>query len=206
MKREVNMEAKKYSIITIGREYCAGGRSVAERLSKKLGIPWYDRDFAAITAKNSGYSLDEILEEGEELSEFSRFLNSFLNNVADYKSSFDEIYKAQKEALLMLEGPCIVIGRCSNLIYEEAGINSFDIFLYADEEVRLERAKIRDGNTDIDKKYLEKRDSKRENYYKNYTKHELADCRDYNICLDTGAMSYDECADILANILKDKLV
>ncbi len=59
------MADKKYSIITIGREYCAGGTSVAERLSEKLGIPWYDRDFAALTAKNSGYSFDEILEEGE---------------------------------------------------------------------------------------------------------------------------------------------
>lgn len=62
------MEGKKYSIITIGREYCAGGTSVAERLSQKLGIPWFDRDFAALTAKNSGYALDEVLEEGEELN------------------------------------------------------------------------------------------------------------------------------------------
>lgn len=199
------MGEEKFSIITIGREYCAGGTSIAERLSERLGIPWYDRDFAAITAKNSGYSLDEVLEEGEEISEFSRFLNSFLNNVTDYKSSFDEIYKAQKEALLMLEKPCIVIGRCSNLIYREAGINSFDIFLYADEEVRLKRAIERDGKPDIDMKYIEKKDSKRENYYKNYTKHELADCRDYNICLDTGVISYDECADILAGILKNKI-
>lgn len=198
------MEGKKYSIITIGREYCAGGTSVAERLSKKLGIPWYDRDFAALTAKNSGYTLDEVLEEGEELSEFSRFLNSFLNNATSYTSSFDEIYKAQKEALLMLQKPCIVIGRCSNLIYKEEGVESFDIFLYADEDVRLKRAKERDGE-DIDIKDIEKKDSKRENYYKNYTKHELADCRDYNICLDTGAMDYDECAELLANILKDRI-
>lgn len=198
------MEGKKYSIITIGREYCAGGTSVAERLSKKLNIPWYDRDFAALTAKNSGYTLDEVLEEGEEISEFSRFLNSFLNNATSYTSSYDEIYKAQKEALMMLPKPCIVIGRCSNLIYQEEGVDSFDIFLYADEEVRLQRAKERDGK-DIEMKDIEKKDSKRENYYKNYTKHELADCRDYNICLDTGAIGYDECAELLANILKDRL-
>ena len=198
------MEGKKYSIITIGREYCAGGTSVAERLSQKLGIPWFDRDFAALTAKNSGYALDEVLEEGEELSEFSRFLNSFLNNATSYISSHDEIYKAQKEALMMLPRPCIVMGRCSNLIYKEEGVESFDIFLHADADVRLKRAKERDGE-DIEMKDIEKKDSKRENYYKNYTKHELADCREYNICLDTGAIGYDECADLLANILKDRL-
>ena len=198
------MEGKKYSIITIGREYCAGGTSVAERLSQKLGIPWFDRDFAALTAKNSGYALDEVLEEGEELSEFSRFLNSFLNNATSYISSHDEIYKAQREALMMLPRPCIVMGRCSNLIYKEEGVESFDIFLHADADVRLKRAKERDGE-DIEMKDIEKKDSKRENYYKNYTKHELADCREYNICLDTGAIGYDECADLLANILKDRL-
>lgn len=198
------MEGKKYSIITIGREYCAGGTSVAERLSQKLGIPWFDRDFAALTAKNSGYALDEVLEEGEELSEFSRFLNSFLNNATSYISSHDEIYKAQREALMMLPRPCIVMGRCSNLIYKEEGVESFDIFLHADADVRLTRAKERDGE-DIEMKDIEKKDSKRENYYKNYTKHELADCREYNICLDTGAIGYDECADLLANILKDRL-
>ena len=96
------------------------------------------------------------------------------------------------------------MGRCSNLIYKEEGVESFDIFLHADADVRLKRAKERDGE-DIEMKDIEKKDSKRENYYKNYTKHELADCREYNICLDTGAIGYDECADLLANILKDRL-
>ena len=35
-------------IITISREFGAGGRTIAKGLSKELGIPWYDRDFVRL--------------------------------------------------------------------------------------------------------------------------------------------------------------
>lgn len=196
---------KKYEIITIGREYGAGGTSIATRLSEKLGIPWFDRDFARITAEESGYSYDEVMLEGEEISGFSSALNSFLNNATSYTSSYDAIFKAQKEALLNLPRPCIVIGRCSNLLCREAGINSFDVFIYSDMEKRIERIKEITGDDSIEHKYIENKDHKRENYYRKYTHHELGNYRDYNICLDTGELGYDRCADILADIISENL-
>ena len=45
------MSDKKYPIITISREYGAGGRSIAKGISDRLGIPFYDRDFVK---KNRG--------------------------------------------------------------------------------------------------------------------------------------------------------
>lgn len=204
IKREVNMD--NYKIITIAREYCAGGTSIAKGLSERLGIPWYDRDFARITAEHSGYTYEEVMDEGEEISGFSSALNSFLNSAAPYTSSFDAIFNAQKEELMALsEKPCIVIGRCGNAICQKAGIKSFDIFLYADMEKRIERCKELTENTQFDIKAMEKKDSMRENYYKKYTGHELGDYREYNICLDTGTIGYDKCVDILADILKDKI-
>ena len=128
-------------VITISREYGAGGRSIAKGLSKKLGIPWYDRDFVRLTAKRSGYSEEEITDEGETISDSTRFLNSILNNMAAYTSSHDAIYRAQKEAILELaRNPCIIVGRCSNKILREAGIPSFDVFLHAAPAIRIKRA------------------------------------------------------------------
>jgi len=200
----VNME--KYKIITIAREFCAGGTSIAKGLSERLQIPWYDRDFARITAEKSGYTYEEVMIEGEEISGFSSALNSFLNNAAPYTSSFDAIFNAQKEEIVKLsESPCIVIGRCGNYVCKEAGINSFDIFLYADMEKRIARyAELNDGQT-TDQKAMEKKDSKRENYYKMYTGHGLGNYRDYNICLDTGTIGYAKCVDMLATMLKEQI-
>lgn len=201
-------ENEKYTgpVITISREFGAGGRSVAGGLSDMLGVKWYDHDFTKIIAKESGYSEEEVKKEGEELSSSERFLDKILNNSMAYTSSFDAIYEAQKEMILKLSSsgePCIIVGRCANVILKNAGIPSFDVFLYADKDVRIERAKtIKPEGIKDYKKYVEKRDAMRENYYKEYAGEDMNRALDYNICLDTGVISYDTCIEILANIVR----
>ena len=41
-RRKKDME--KIKIITIGREYASGGRSVGKLISEKLGIPFYNKE------------------------------------------------------------------------------------------------------------------------------------------------------------------
>lgn len=202
------MSNNEYSgpVITISREYGAGGRSIAAALSKELGIPWYDNDFAKRIAEISGYSEEEVLEEGEEISFQSRVLDKILNNSMAYTSPYDEIFKLQKETIMELaknEKPCIIVGRCSNVILRAAGIPSFDVFLFADENIRAERAKsLVSGEVTDYKKYIEKRDAFRKNYYEKYAKENMEIAIDYNICLDTGVISYDTCVKTIADIVR----
>ena len=44
------------NIITIGREYGAGGRSIAKKISEQLGIPYYDKDIIKMTAEKTGFT------------------------------------------------------------------------------------------------------------------------------------------------------
>lgn len=60
------MSDRKYPIITISREYGAGGRSIAGEVAKRLDIPFYDRDFVKETASKSGYSVEDIEREGRK--------------------------------------------------------------------------------------------------------------------------------------------
>ena len=193
-----------YKVITISRQYGAGGRTVAKSLSEKLGIPFYDNDFVKLTAKESGFSENDILREGEDISYVSRFVNSILNNSSSYTSSHDAIFDAQVRTILELaKEPCIIVGRCSNIILSAAKIRSFDIFLYADMEHRYKRAEELHENGSMDlKKFIEKRDKQRDIYYKTYTGHTPGMFQDYDICLNTGAIGMDNCVDILVNILK----
>ena len=191
-------------VITISREYGAGGRSIAKGLSKKLGIPWYDRDFVRLTAKRSGYSEEEITDEGETISDSTRFLNSILNNMAAYTSSHDAIYRAQKEAILELaRNPCIIVGRCSNKILREAGIPSFDVFLHAAPAIRIKRAEalVPEDVSNV-AKFVEKVDEQRDNYYKLYTGSLRNQAQDYTVCLDTGIVDYDSCIEVLAQMIR----
>ncbi len=192
----------RHAIITISREYGAGGRSVAKKLSEKLGIPWYDRDFVKKTAAASGYTEEEISSEGEAAGTRSRWLN--LISPMSYESSTDAIFKAQRAVILDMaqKESCIIIGRCANIILREAGIPNLSVFLYADMEDRLKRAAELAENGDMDlKKFVARRDSRREAYYKIYTGHSFGDYHDYNISLDTGRIGYDGCVEIISGIM-----
>ncbi|MFR6380111.1 MAG: AAA family ATPase [Evtepia sp.] len=55
------------TIITIGREYGAGGRTVAKLLSDRLGIPHYDKEIITLAAEK--YGLPEQTIRGPEQGE-----------------------------------------------------------------------------------------------------------------------------------------
>ena len=182
------MSERKYPVITISREFGAGGHSIARVVSERLGIPL--RNISCITISFRRTSLDNIL-----------------NNSAGYFSSHDAIYQAQKELILQFaaEQDCIIIGRCSNLILRNAGIPSLDIFLHADVNLRTEHIqKLGLNGKEDPRKYLTKMDNLRETYFKTYTKHELGTYHDYDLCLDTGTLGYDNCIEIITSLAKQQ--
>ena len=66
--------------------------------------------------------MEDVEREGEDLSPSSALLNTFLNSAVSYKSSHDEIFKAQKAVILELsKSPCIIVGRAADHILREAG-------------------------------------------------------------------------------------
>lgn len=197
------MEDLKYPVIAISREYAAYGRTVAKRLSELLDIPYYDKDFVKETACRSGYSEEDIKREGEAMSRASRFMNSLMNNAMVYTSSYDGIFHAQKEVIINLsKTPCIIVGRCAGCVLRQANIPSFNVFLYADKEVRNKRAAELEENNGLNpKKARERHDILRETYFKQYTHKELNDCHNYDLCLDTGVIGPERCAEIIAEIV-----
>ncbi|MDO4523411.1 MAG: cytidylate kinase-like family protein [Eubacteriales bacterium] len=196
---------KNYPVITISREYAAYGRTVAAALSERLGIPYYDKDFVRETAKQSGYSEEDIAREGEDMSRGSKIMNTLLNNATRYTSSYDGIYKAQREVILQLaKSPCIIVGRCADYILQEAGVDSFDIYLYADVEHRMIRARELEADPDVDvRKIIAKKDAQRSIYYKQYTGREMGYSGNYDICLDIGKFGVEKCVELLCELIKE---
>lgn len=196
---------QKLPVITISRQYGAGGRTIAKGLSKRFNIPWYDKDFVAKTASKSGYSEDDIRKEGERLTAGGRFLNSVLNTAAPYASSHDGIFYAQKQVIMDLSAsPCIIVGRCANYILREAEVPCFSIFLYAGMPFRLKRAAELAENNGMDlEKFVEKVDSQRDTYFRNYTRHPINDTSLYDICLNTDRMSMEKNIELIAEMIEN---
>ncbi len=196
----------KYPVITIGREYCAYGRTIAAALSEELAIPYFDKDFIRETARQSGYSEEAIMEEGEQMDRMSKFINTLINSTT-LKSSYDAIFNTEKEVIIQLakQGPCIIVGRCSDYVLREAGIPAFNIFLFSDLEHKVRRAKELPENKGVGDlwKIVQKKDELRNTYYKHYTGNEMRDYNNYNICLDVGKIGVVKCEEILLSILKN---
>lgn len=202
------MEYKlKYPVITIDREYCAYGRTVAAALSEKLGIRYYDKDFIYKTVIESGFPEDVVKEESEAMSSTTKFLEDMLGVTASYSSSFDKIFDAQKDVILKLaaEEPCILVGRCANAILRDAGINSFGIYLHADMSVRKQRCA--ELNPDMAEKnlekYIRKIDTDRQIYYRRYAGSDMHDARSHNICLDVGAAGIDKTVETILSLVAE---
>ena len=62
----------KKIVVTIGRQFGSGGREIGQKLAKRLGISFYDKELLAIAARESGISKD-IFELHDE-----KPTNSFL--------------------------------------------------------------------------------------------------------------------------------
>lgn len=192
----------EYKVITISRNYGSHGHELAQKLSERLGIPYYDRDFVRKTAAESGFSQELIDEDGEKIKIGTKVLE--LLSPASLNSSHDEIFKAQSRVVLELSAsPCIIVGRCSNYILREAGIPSFDIFLTADKAWRIDNAmNHKTKKEDVTEQYITKKDNERNDYYKLYTGHPMGMASDYSICLDVGKIGMDKCVDIICELLK----
>ncbi|WP_036606942.1 cytidylate kinase-like family protein [Oribacterium sp. P6A1] len=192
----------EYKVITISRNYGSHGHELAQKLSDRLGIPYYDRDFVRKTAEESGFSQELIDEDGEKIKMGTKFLEML--SPASLNSSHDEIFKAQSRVVLELTAsPCIIVGRCSNYILREAGIPSFDIYLTADSSWRIDNSlnhKVK--KEDVTEQYLVRKDNERSDYYKLYTGHPMGMASDYTICLDVGKLGMDKCVDIICDLLE----
>ena len=159
------------------------------------------------TAEESGYDPDLVSEESEELSTSGKILDSILNSTVSYKSSHDEIFKAEKEVILELsKTPCIIVGRCANHVLKEHGIPVLSVFLHGSLDARRKHAEelAENGNMPLDK-YIEARDKKRNNFYKKYTGKDINEASNYTISLDTGLINVNVCADIVERLYRDSL-
>lgn len=194
-------------VITISREYGAGGHSIGHQLAEKLGIPLYDKEIVEETAKASGFDIELIENEEEDVSKRSSIFKSICAVSSNYYFDTQEtIHDVQKVIIqnLAKQGPCIIIGRCADEILREVGIESLNVFIHADDVHRAVRVSEIIGSTNATEiqKLMTKKDSKRHNYYQHYTKKKWGDGRNYHLVLDSGLLGYDLCVKLIVEAVQ----
>ena len=194
-------------IITISREYGAGGHSIGKRVAEELGIPFYDRDILKETVKASGFDSDLVETEQEDVSRTESFFKSLCNVSSLYYNDTQTAIHDVRQAVILhfaQEGPCVILGRCADEILRKAGIESLNVFIHADEIHRAVRASEITGCTNATElqRMLARRDSRRHNYYTHYTGKKWGDSHNYHLSLDSGALGYDLCVKLIVEAAK----
>ncbi|MBR2571958.1 MAG: cytidylate kinase-like family protein [Clostridia bacterium] len=187
------------SVITISREYGAGGHSIGKRVAKELGIEFYDRDIIRNAVKDSGLEADIIEREEEEISLAGSVLRMI--TPASYVDRRDTIHDTERRIILTLaqKGDCVILGRCADAILEEAGIECLNVFIFADIIHRAVRVSslIDSKNPNDIQRAIKKTDAARHAYYQNYAGKRWGESRNYGLSLDSGLLGYDTCVKLI---------
>lgn len=200
-------------VITISRTCGSGGSYVAEELEKKLGIKLYGQDILQLASEDSGISIDLFARSDEELQ--SNPLFRFTKYIYDGKlippsssdfTSQENLFNYQAKVLkdLAKKENYVVIGRCADFVLRDEE-NLVRVFICADKKDRIktESDRLSISLSEAEKR-IDKVDKKRTNHYNYFTGSDRVDMTNYDICLNTSALSYEKCADVIIDYMKAK--
>lgn len=192
--------------ITISRQYGSGGREVADLLSKKMGIPFFDGNLLLIAGERYGINPGLFKEYDEKKN------TSFLYNIAMIADGYTseervmmpyKLYQAQMDTMkkLVQDGPCIFVGRCADWILRDE-CELVRVFIYASSmEQRIQRIMEVDGVSKRDApSRINRKDRDRKDYYYFHTGQEWGKLTNYDLCLNTTTLGYEGCAEIIRSI------
>ena len=192
----------KQIIISVGREFGSGGHIVAQKIAEHYDIPIFNKELLEEMARKEGYS-EKALEKYDEKpvnfgfmplpyaggnipieQEIAMKQFEFIKNKADAGESF------------------VIVGRCADYVLKD-NPNVVSVFVHADEKFCLDRAMERNSMTEKEmKKYIEKTDKFRGDFYRYHTGHEWADARNYDLCLNSGKLGFQKCVEEIKAYIK----
>ena len=186
-------------IITIGREFGAGGSDLGRRLAQELGIAYYDRDIILRTAKASAHlSPEQVRQWDERVPREFGFTQSLFNFYSRPLS--EELWEAQVKAIRELANKesCVIVGRNADYILKEYD-HCLRVFVHADRSWRLLR--IRKEMPDVPLSVLESdmdtADRARRAYCEKMTGRTYGDSRNYDLTLCISSLGFEKAYQLL---------
>ena len=207
------MKLTEKFVITINRELGSGGRTIGEKLAKRLDVPFYDK--ALIQGLQDRYHLST--EEIERLkgqrhnwwSDFKRSMMMVPNYMSpDYVPGktpipdfliTDDIFQTETEILkgIAADGSCVIAGRSGFHIFRDHP-NHLSILIQASMDYRVSRVMQKQNiSAEEARSIIDKVDKGRENYVQKYTGTSRYDTRNYQLVINVDEHSEDEIVDMI---------
>lgn len=186
-------------VITIGRSYGAGGRTVGRLLADQLHIPYYDAALLEQAANKSGLD-KKFLESIDEKPRRSNLLYQYTGFISVHDDSLQKLAdQAQREIIEQVtsEGACVIVGRRADQILKE-NQKVFRVFITASVETRKCRIMERDHVSEQESaKKIAKVDRERAAYYNELSDKRWGDAANYDVCIDTDQLGIEGAVDLI---------
>lgn len=196
-----------YNIITIGRELGSGGREIGQRLAKKLGWKFIDREFIRDAVIKSGLSGDFVERNDQQMTSAEKLLRYIsMDNIFNDEnlSDNDKLFIAQSKIIkdAALKGSCVIVGRCADVVLYDCD-SCFNIFISADKEFAKKRVAEEFKLTEDEAvKYIDKINHLRSNHYNYYTGRTWGEPSRYDMYIKSSSLGVDRAVDAVYNAVK----
>lgn len=199
------------SVITISRQFGAGGKTVGLLVAERLGYKMFDDEILMEVARKARVSKHWVESvEKEAGGKFQRFISgivpkNLIERILDSEGGYideeiyiDLLYKVI--ARIADEGKAVILGRGGQYILEDFE-NTHHILLIAD---KLDRVKFMEENYNLSSnqavRVVTVNEKKRANLYRKFGKEEYDSHVHYNMVLNTSELPIEKAADLICKL------
>jgi CMP/dCMP kinase len=201
-------------VITISHQLGSGGAFLGQQLSKRLGIPFIDREIIKRVADQIHLAEAEVARREERLSSLwdslvhmtSMFDPANALSSDRYVPTDQELFQIEADTILRIaeKGSAIFIGRCTRCILSTHP-RHVSLLVHASLPARVDRlCNLYQLSAEEAKKLAETNDRERTAYIRSCAHEDCFDARLYDLCLDSSSLGLIPAADLAVACVQAK--
>lgn len=199
-------EQMNHFVVTITRTCGSGGTTIGKMLAEDYNINLYDKKLMRLASDDSGIS-EKIFAAADEdqkhsalyLASRSVYSGEIISPESDDFTSNDNLFAYQAKVLkeLTKRESYVVIGRGADFVLQNYPY-LIKVFIHAPYEVCVQHeSEYMSCSSKAAEKIISKTNNYRSAYYKYHTGQDWHDVKNYDLSLNTGIYSYEECVKMI---------
>ena len=194
---------KTYPVITISREFGAGGTEIGRRVAALLEIPFYDNEIIDLASKESHFDpkLFRKVEETTATNSFLYAINRLGAGSAYSMPISDQLYSVQSSIIRTIadETPAVIVGRCADDVLANY-TTTVNVFIQAGIEARVARTMERLTLTESRARaYVRQIDKSRAAYHNFYSDRTWGRRENYDLIINSDNLDFNVAAVMIRN-------
>ncbi len=189
-------------VITITRQYGCGGRMIGKKVAQALNIKFYDNELIALISRESGLDQDLVERKEGRLDSallYQMVMQDFSVPLDKSLSSADAMFVATSRVIrsLSMQHSCVIVGRGADQVLKD---NPYvlSVYLYADADYKIKFCHEHYQQNEMQaRESMRRQDNGRSEYYQQYFHASISDPRNYQICLNVGALGIERCCSMI---------